>query len=248
MNSTIIDSYMKLLKKKPLLTKDQEIELAKKIEKGDESAKKIMIESNLRLAFSIAKKYSKYGSSMEDLIQECNVGLIKAIEKFDWRKGYKFSTYGSWWIRQAATRYLTLNNTLLEIPSHTLALSRKIMQLKEEYYEEFKCEPSVAELSEILDVSEKQIKIALSSNTAKNIISIDLPVNDENSRTLSDILPDCEESLEDLIDAKIFKQKIIETFKTLNKREELVLRLRFGLADTLDTDQFIYDINEKEEQ
>ena len=101
--------------------------------------------------------------SFEDLIQECNIGLIKAVDKFDWRRGFKFSTYSCWWIRQAATRYLTADNSLLDIPSHTLALSRKILQLKEEYIEEFKIEPTIEEISEILCVPLKHVKNAIAS-------------------------------------------------------------------------------------
>ena len=127
--SNVLEKYFKSIKKIPLLTKQEEINLAKRIEKGDIKAKQIMIQSNLRLAISIAKKYVKHCNNFEDLIQECNIGLIKAVEKFDWRKGYKFSTYGSWWIKQAATRHLTDNNSILKVPSHTIALSRKILQL-----------------------------------------------------------------------------------------------------------------------
>ena len=114
-----LDSYFKSAARHKLLTREQEVELAKRIEAGDNNARKIMIESNLRLAISIAKKYAKYGSSFEDLIQESNIGLIKAVEKFDWRKGFKFSTYACWWIKQAVTRHLTSNNSILKIPSHT---------------------------------------------------------------------------------------------------------------------------------
>ena len=245
MNSTMIESYMKALKKRPLLSKEEEVKLAKRIEKGDQLARKIMIESNLRLAFSIAKKYAKYGSSMEDLIQECNIGLIKAIEKFDWRRGYKFSTYSCWWIRQAATRHLSANNSLLNIPSHTLALSRKILQLQKEYYEEFKVEPNADEIASILEVPLKHVKNALSCARAKNTYSIDKPVSDENGRTLADILPDQDMSIDDMIDSKIFKQQIIKSFKSLSKREELILRMRFGINEVLPNDQNIYLIKEE---
>ena len=245
MSSTMIESYMKALKKRPLLSKEEEIALAKRIEKGDQVARKIMIESNLRLAFSIAKKYAKYGSSMDDLIQECNIGLIKAIEKFDWRRGYKFSTYSCWWIRQAATRHLSANNSLLNIPSHTLALSRKIIQLQKDYYEEFKTEPTEEEISSILEVPLKHVKNALSCSKAKNTYSIDKPVSDDNSRTLADILPDPGGSLDDLIDSKIFKQQIIESFGSLSKREELILRMRFGISEILPNDKNVYDIKEE---
>ena len=248
MNASMIEGYLKALKKRPLLTKEQEINLAKKIEKGDTAAKKIMIESNLRLAFSIAKKYSKFGSSLEDLIQECNIGLIKAVEKFDWRRGYKFSTYSCWWIRQAATRYLTADKTLLNIPTHTLALSRKIMQLKEDYYEEFKLEPTVSEIADILNVPEKHVKNALSCNRAKNTLSINAPIGDENNRTLADVIPDVAMSVEDLIDSEIFKQHIIKSFKSLSKREEIILRMRFGISEVLTNDSNVYQVTTNKEE
>ena len=129
MQSYALNNYMKNIRKYKLLTKQEEISLAKRIEKGDKKARDIMIQSNLRLAISIAKKYAKYGSNLEDLIQESNLGLIKAIEKFDWRKGFKFSTYASWWIKQAATRRLTSDSTMLKVPTHTLANARKIWQI-----------------------------------------------------------------------------------------------------------------------
>lgn len=245
MYSKMLEGYFKSLKKRPLLTREQEVSLAKKIEKGDSHAKKIMIESNLRLAFSIAKKYAKYGSSLEDLVQECNIGLIKAVDKFDWRRGFKFSTYSCWWIRQAATRHLSANNSLLDVPAHTLALSRKILQLKEEYIEEFNVEPTIEEISALLEVPLKHVKNAINCNKAKNTYSLDKPIGDENNRTLADILPDQSKSMDDLIDSKIFRQLIIKSFKSLSKREELVLRLRFGIDEVLEQDNNIYNIKEE---
>ena len=129
--SSTLEMYFRSIKRNTkLLTREQEVELAKRIEAGDPRARRIMIESNLRLAISIAKKYAKYGGSLEDLIQESNIGLIKAVEKFDWRKGFKFSTYACWWIKQSVTRSLTSNSTLLKVPSHTLANARKIWALR----------------------------------------------------------------------------------------------------------------------
>ena len=122
MYTSNLDSYFKSAAKIDLLTRAEEVELAKKIESGNMRAREKMITANLRLAISIANKYAKYGNvSYEDLIQEANIGLIKAVEKFDWRRGFKFSTYACWWIKQAVTRYLTANNSILKIPSHTVA-------------------------------------------------------------------------------------------------------------------------------
>ena len=245
--SNTIEKYFKDIKQIPLLTRQQEVELAKKIELGDMNAKKIMIQSNLRLAISIAKKYAKYNTNLEDLIQESNIGLIKAVDKFDWRKGFKFSTYASWWIKQAATRYLTANNSLLNIPSHTIANSRKIWQITKDYQEEFNIDPTPEELSDLLNMPLKHVKEALQAIKTKNVYSIDRPVSDDNAKTLKDVIPDHGMSIEDIIDNKIIRKEIIKSFQKLTKREEIVLRLRFGISDVLDDDSNIFNIDAKGE-
>ena len=243
--SNTIDQYFKSVSKIPLLTKQEEIFLAKRIEQGDLNAKKKMIESNLRLAISIAKKYAKYGGNIEDLIQESNLGLITAVEKFDWRKGFKFSTYASWWIKQAATRHLTANNSLLKIPSHTIDHARKIMKVIKEYQEEFDIEPSIEEIACILNIKEKHVKQAMHAIKAKNINSIDKPIGDDNKRTIKDIIPDSDLNPEDILLKECNKNKILHMFQKLSKREELVLRMRFGISETLKNDTNIYDIKEE---
>ena len=237
-----LDSYFKSAARHKLLTREQEVELAKRIEAGDNNARKIMIESNLRLAISIAKKYAKYGSSFEDLIQESNIGLIKAVEKFDWRKGFKFSTYACWWIKQAVTRHLTSNNSILKIPSHTIANSRKVWNIIQEYQEEFNMEPTIEEIASIMGVNEKHVKQALSAVKARYVQSIDKPIGDEGNRTLADILPDPGMSMDDALDNKILKKVIVKALSSLTKREEMVLRLRFGIADIVDDDKNITEV------
>jgi RNA polymerase primary sigma factor len=244
--SKTIDLYFKSISKKRLLTREEEVELAKRIEKGDKEARRIMIESNLRLAISIAKKYARYGSDLEDMIQESNIGLIKAIEKFDWRKGFKFSTYATWWIKQAATRKLSADSNLLQVPSHTLGNARKIMQVYQEYYDEFSVEPTIQELSEILNIKEKHIKEALQSTKARHTLSIDTPSREDSTRTLGEMIPDNSKSVEVMIDNQIIRKNIIKAFKSLSKREELVLRMRFGITDVLEEDQNIYEIKQGE--
>ena len=245
---TTLEIYFRNIKRNTsLLTREEEVALAKRIEKGDRRARDKMIESNLRLAISIAKKYARYGSTLEDLIQESNIGLMKAVEKFDWRRGFKFSTYASWWIKQAVTRSLTSNSTILKVPSHTLANARKIWQLKQEYLEEFGTEPTIEEISDALDMPEKHVKLALSSIRARNIASIDQQIGEEGSRTLGDIIPDnSSNNIEQILDNKAIRQKIVKALASLSKREELVLRMRFGIDEVLEDDKNIYEINKSE--
>jgi RNA polymerase primary sigma factor len=241
-----LDSYFKSVGKRPLLTRDQEVILAKKIENGDIEAKKIMIESNLRLAISIAKKYSKYGVSLEDLIQESNIGLIKAVDKFDWRKGFKFSTYACWWIRQAVIRYLTRNSTITKIPAHTLSTARKVYQTIKEFNEEFGHDPSVEEISEALGIPLKHVKEGLESIKAKNVKSIDQFIGDDSKRTLADVIPDNNPiDIDQMIDNEKVKLFLVGALKNLSKREDIILRLRFGISEVLENDENIYNIEEK---
>lgn len=237
-----LDSYFKSAARHPLLTREQEVELAKKIEAGDKRAKDLMIESNLRLAISIAKKYAKYGNSFEDLIQESNIGLIKAVEKFDWRKGFKFSTYACWWIKQSVTRHLTANNSILKIPSHTIANSRKVWHVIQDYQEQFGIDPTIEEISDIMGIDEKHVKQAMSAVKAKYVQSIDKPIGDEGNRTLADIIPDTAMSVEQALDNQIVRGVIVSALSSLSKREEMVLRLRFGITDVLQDDENITNI------
>lgn len=244
--SSSLDAYFKGIKDIPLLTREQEVKLSKKIKAGDENARKIMIESNLRLAISIAKKYAKYGSSLEDLIQEANIGLIKAIEKFDHTRGFKFSTYACWWIKQSVTRSLTNESSILNIPAHTLANARKIWQLKEAYQEDFGCDPTIAEMSSMLDINEKHVNAAIAASTSKYVSSIDMKIGDDGNRTLGDMIPDNNSSsIEEILDDEKIRNKIIYALRKLSKREELVLRLRFGLTKVLEDDENVYEIGEK---
>jgi len=234
--SSSLDMYFKNVKK-PLLTRQEEIELAKKIEIGDAAARERMIQSNLRLAISIAKKYHKSGCSMEDLIQESNIGLMRAVEKFDWRRGFKFSTYACWWIRQAVSRHVSMQKNTVRIPSHASSLSWKIKVMIDEYTEEFGAPPETEEIASALGVSLKLIKAAEDSLKLRNIMSIDAPVGYDSNRTIKDIIPDNRsESLDDRLDNIKLKQLIQNSLKSLTKREEQVLRLRFGIDEVINTE------------
>ena len=238
-----LDVYFKSVGSRPLLTREQEVDLAKKIEQGDAYARQVMIESNLRLAVSIAKKYAKYGSSLEDLIQESNIGLIKAVEKFDWRKGFKFSTYACWWIKQSVIRYLTADSTLLKVPSHTLSNARKIYSVIKEYNEEFGVDPSEEEIGDILGISVKHVKSAVASIRARHVGSIDEKIGDEGNRTYAEIIPDNNSvDVDQMLDNEKIKGMIVNSLSSLTKREEMVLRLRFGISETDLSDQNIYTI------
>ena len=245
MKSTL-DAYLSNAGKHKLLTREQEVALAKRIESGDESARQIMIESNLKLAISIAKKYARYGGSLEDLIQESNIGLIKAVEKFDWRKGFKFSTYASWWIKQAVTRSLTSSSTQLKIPSHTLSNARKVWKVQKEYRESFGCEPTIEELAEILGIQVNHVEQAIKGIAAKHTKSIDDRVGDEGNRTFGDTLEDKNtKCIDALLDNVKIRQAIVKSLSSLTKREELVLRLRFGITEVDEDNLDIYDIEEE---
>ncbi len=228
-----VKAYFDEIGERPLLTREEEVQLAKRIEEGDEEAKEELAVANLRLVISIAKKYRNYGLSFLDLIQEGNVGLMKAVEKFDWRKGYKFSTYATWWIRQAILRAITNRSRTIRVPAHMSELIRDINKTEREYIQENGEEPGAEELAEELDVSPEKVRHA--KKTAQRTTSLDKPLNDEGTDTnvLGDIMPDNnlpnpeEESLQALLKDQL-KQLLHEV---LTDRERRVVQLRYGLED-----------------
>ena len=238
--ANLLDSYMKDVGRSRLLTREEEVELCKKIELGDGFARQKMIESNLRLAISIAKKYYKSGCPMEDLIQESNIGLMKAVERFDWRKGFKFSTYASWWIKQSVSRYVSSHRNTVRVPSHAVSLTYKITNMMKEYEEEFGTRPTNEEIASVLGVSETMVKAGIDAMRLNNILSIDMPIGDpESSRTLKDTIEDVDAvSIEDILDNQKIRSRIIQSLSRLSKREEQVLRLRFGISEVSNPEQF----------
>tara|TARA_B100000214_G_C23956008_1_gene622866 strand:+ start:146 stop:871 length:726 start_codon:yes stop_codon:yes gene_type:complete len=237
---SLLDVYMKDVGKSSLLSREQEVELCKRIEDGDELARKIMIESNLRLAISIAKRYYRSGCPMEDLIQESNIGLMKAVERFDWRRGFKFSTYASWWIKQSVSRYVASHKNTVRVPSHAISLAYKVKNLIKEYEDELGSIPDTAEIASLLGVTESMVELSLESLKLNNIISIDTPIGDsDSSRTLGDMIEDVDSaSVDEMLDNQRIRDVIVKSLSRLSKREEQVLRLRFGISDVENPEKF----------
>jgi len=233
--SEVLSRYFKEVGRHKLLSKAEEVSLAKRIEAGDQYARQKMIESNLRLAISIAKKYYYSGCNLEDLIQESNIGLMKAVEKFDWRKGFKFSTYACWWIRQSVTRHISMQKNTVRIPAHATALSIKISEMISEYQAEFGVVPESVEIAEVLCVSENLVNAVKASLNLRYLVSIDKPIGDDGNRTIKDIIPDNSfENIDERLDNEKLKLMIKQSLRCLSKREEQVLRLRFGFDEVID--------------
>ena len=222
--------YLKEIGKVPLLSADEEIELAKKMEKGDEEAKKKLCEANLRLVVSIAKRYVGRGMLFLDLIQEGNLGLIKAVDKFDWRKGYKFSTYATWWIRQSITRSRADQARTIRIPVHMVETINKLIRVSRQLLQEYGREPSPEEIAAEMDISEEKVREIL--KIAQEPVSLETPIGEEEDSHLGDFIPD--EEVPAPAEAAAFsmlKEQLVEVLDTLTEREQKVLKLRFGLED-----------------
>ena len=222
--------YLKEIGKVSLLTADEEIELAQRMEKGDENAKKRLAEANLRLVVSIAKCYVGRGMLFLDLIQEGNLGLIKAVEKFDYRKGYKFSTYATWWIRQAITRAIADQARTIRIPVHMVETINKLIRVSRQLLQELGREPSPEEIAEEMDMSVDRVREIL--KISQEPVSLETPIGEEEDSHLGDFIQD--DNVPVPADAAAFtllKEQLIEVLGTLTEREQKVLRLRFGLDD-----------------
>ena len=222
--------YLKEIGKIPLLSAEEELELAKKISEGDESAKKRMVEANLRLVVSVAKHYLGRGMQLLDLIQEGNMGLLKAVEKFDYTKGYKFSTYATWWIRQSITRAVADQARTIRIPVHMVETINRVSRTSRALVQELGREPTLSEISQALGISEE--KIAEVMKIAQDPVSLETPVGEEDDSHLGDFIPDGE-AAEPAESAtyNMLRQQLAEVMQTLSPRECKVLRLRFGLED-----------------
>ena len=222
--------YLKEIGKVPLLSPDEEIELAKKIELGDEAAKKKLAEANLRLVVSIAKRYVGRGMQLLDLIQEGNLGLIKAVEKFDYRKGYKFSTYATWWIRQAITRAIADQARTIRIPVHMVETINRLVRTQRHLVQKLGREATPEELAKELDMPVDRVREIM--KISQDPVSLETPIGEEEDSHLGDFIQD--DNVEVPADAATYTllhEQLMEVLSTLTERELKVLRLRFGLDD-----------------
>ena len=222
--------YLKEIGKVPLLTADEEMDLAQRMEQGDEEAKKRLCEANLRLVVSIAKRYVGRGMLFLDLIQEGNLGLIKAVDKFDWRKGFKFSTYATWWIRQSITRSIADQARTIRIPVHMVETINKQIRVTRQLLQELGRDPTPEEIAAEMEIPVEKVREI--SKIAQEPVSLETPIGEEEDSHLGDFIPD--EDVPSPADAAAFsmlKEQLDEVLSTLTEREQEVLRLRFGLDD-----------------
>ncbi|CCO09117.1 RNA polymerase sigma factor RpoD [Desulfotomaculum varum] len=222
--------YLKEIGRVPLLSPEEEVELAKRMEQGDEEAKRRLAEANLRLVVSIAKRYVGRGMLFLDLIQEGNLGLIKAVEKFDYRKGYKFSTYATWWIRQAITRAIADQARTIRIPVHMVETINKLIRVSRQLLQELGREPTPEEIAKEMDISSEKVREIM--KIAQEPVSLETPIGEEEDSHLGDFIEDADaRAPAEEASFTLLREQLDEVLKTLTDREQKVLRLRFGLDD-----------------
>jgi RNA polymerase primary sigma factor len=227
MTTDSLQLFLNEMARYPLLTAQEEVELAKRIERGDREAKDRMVNSNLRLVVSIAKKYQGHGLSLLDLIQEGIIGLIRAVEKFDWRRGYKFSTYATWWIRQAVQRGVANKARTIRIPVHIVDREQKLARAERELLTKLGREPTEEELAERAKLPLKQVKEVRSA--ARAVTSIDKPVGAEGDTSLGELMPGDEPPPEEELTISLRQEAIRRAVAKLPDREQEILKLRFGM-------------------
>ena len=236
--SDALQSYFSTVGRYPLLTREEEVELAQKAESGDQRARNKMIQSNLRLAISVAKKYQSKGCSLEDLIQESNLGLIKAVNRFDWRKGFKFSTYAYWWIKQSVRTHIASQATDIKLPAHTRNLLYKMNAMIKEYEDQFDQKPTYEEVSEALNVP---VSTLMSMIKCSSQMSLDSKIRDRSGsygRSVAEVVADDRSpNIEDVLDSIKIKGVMRKALKSLSPREENIIRLRFGIGEDRTTEQ-----------
>ncbi len=225
-----IKRYLKEIKDIPLLTSKQEIELARKIKKGDDAARHKMIQSNLRLVINIAKRYSYLGVPMMDLIEEGNLGLMKAVEKYNPRRGYRFSTYAAWWIKQYITRAIANQGKTIRVPVYMVELLMKFKKVSDQLFIKLKRKPRMTEVARKMRMSVKKIRQL--SKMASKISSLNAPIGDDGTAEFIDLIED--ESIvtaDDEVGAYLQRERILELLKNMSPRERKILSLRFGLKN-----------------
>lgn len=228
--SDSVRMYLKEIGRVELLSAEEEVELAQKIEQGDKDAKRRLAEANLRLVVSIARKYAGRGLMFLDLIQEGNMGLMKAVEKFDYRKGFKFSTYATWWIRQAISRAIADQARTIRIPVHMVETINKYIRVSRQLHQELGREPIPEEVAKEMGLTTEKVREIM--KIAQEPISLETPVGEENDSSLGDFIEDHDVlAPADAASYELLKEQIGEVLDTLTEREESVLRLRFGLDD-----------------
>ncbi|HHT62589.1 MAG: RNA polymerase sigma factor RpoD [Bacillota bacterium] len=222
--------YLKEIGRVPLLTAEEEVELAKRMEKGDEEAKRRLAEANLRLVVSIAKRYVGRGMLFLDLIQEGNLGLIKAVEKFDYQKGFKFSTYATWWIRQAITRAIADQARTIRIPVHMVETINKLIRVSRQLLQELGREPLPEEIAREMDIPVERVREIM--KIAQEPVSLETPIGEEEDSHLGDFIEDEDAPAPaEAASFMLLKEQLEEVLETLTPREKKVLQLRFGLED-----------------
>ncbi len=225
-----VKMYLKDIGKVPLLSADEEIELAKRMQEGDEEAKKRLSEANLRLVVSIAKRYVGRGMLFLDLIQEGNLGLMKAVEKFDYQKGFKFSTYATWWIRQAITRAIADQARTIRIPVHMVETINKLTRVSRILLQKLGREPTPAEIAAEMNISEERVREI--QKIAQDPVSLETPIGEEEDSHLGDFIEDeTTVTPSDSVSTAMLKETLLSVLNTLTPREEKVLRLRYGVDD-----------------
>lgn len=222
--------YLKEIGKVPLLDSEKEVEIAERMANGDEQAKQMLIEANLRLVVSIAKRYVGKGMFFLDLIQEGNLGLMKAVEKFDYTKGYKFSTYATWWIRQAITRAIADQARTIRIPVHMVETIHKVSRYQRQLLQELGHEASAEEVAERIGMSPEKVREIM--KIAQDPVSLETPIGEEEDSHLGDFIPDDDSPApQEAASYAMLREQIREVLHTLTPREEHVLKLRYGLND-----------------
>lgn len=233
-----MQSFFKSVGQTDLLSREEEVELSKRIEMGDKAARDKMIRANIRLAISIAKNYSKKGVDLEDLIQESSLGLIRAVDRFDWRKGFKFSTYACWWIKQAVRQHVAAQSGAIKLPSYARGTLYKMKEVIEEYRKEFGVDPTQKEVAELLGTSPETLQSLIKSAATPVAFDASVYSSDDSGRTMHEVLVDrSNEKVEEVLDHQKLEKAIRAALGNLSPREETVLRLRFGLTEEFNEEE-----------